>query len=110
MFWVKKNTSNIIGGKRIPCRKKVVTLFTPVTELHYQRKSGRELIWSAGEGTPSECQIAGALLGSEVIRVRAARGTSTQVEESRYQLADGGAGTLPYHSWVVAKGDEEWTN
>jgi alpha-glucosidase len=83
-------------------------LFTPITQLHYQRKSGRELIWSAGEGTLSECLITGTLLGSEVIRVRAVRGTGTQVDELRYQLADGGAGTLPYHSWVVAKGDEEW--
>ncbi len=85
-------------------------MFTPVTELHYQRKSGRELIWSAGEGLPSECQFAGALLGSEVIRVRAVRGTGTQMDELRYQLAAEGTGTLPYHSWIVAKGDEEWPN
>ena len=83
-------------------------MFTPLTQLNYQRKSGRELIWSAEEGSPSECVIAGALLGSEVVRVRALRSTGIESEGLRYRLADGGAGTLPYHSWVVAKGDEEW--
>ena len=82
-------------------------MFTPVTPLHYQGKIENEHIWMAGSGDANpECVLAGSLLGSEVVRIRAVRGT--QLAESRYQLANGGAGTLPYHSWIVAKGDELW--
>src|SRR5262249_54192643 len=68
---------------------------------------GTEYIWlGRSSNSHFECLLAGAPLGSEVIRIRAIRGK--QLDESRYQLTDGGAGTLPYHSWVVAKGDEQW--
>jgi alpha-glucosidase len=30
------------------------------------------------------------------------------LNEARYQLVDGKQGTLPYHSWMVIKGDEDW--
>ncbi len=77
-------------------------MFTTISQLRYQRRSGHEHIWDTG----LSCLLAGAVLGGEVVRVRALRDTS--FDESRYQLADGGAGTLPYHSWIVAKGDEQW--
>src|SRR2546423_13520617 len=81
-------------------------MFTAITQLHYQRANGREHIWSAGDATSLSCLLTGTVLGSEIIRVRFLRGT--HVDEARYQLASGSNGTLPYHSWIVAKGDEQW--
>ena len=81
-------------------------MLTPVTQFNYQSKRGRELIWQAGEDSPYECLLAGAVLGSDTIRVRFVRGRA--LDEKRYQLVDGKPGTLPYHSWIVTKGDEEW--
>jgi alpha-glucosidase len=81
-------------------------MLTPVTQFHYQSKRGSELIWQAGEDSHSECLLAGAVLGSDTIRVRFVRGRA--LDEKRYQLVDGKPGTLPYHSWIVTKGDEQW--
>ncbi len=81
-------------------------MFTEVRQLHYQRTDGRDFIWSSGDATSPSCLLAGAVLGSEIIRVRLLRGA--HVDEARYQFATGGDGTLPYHSWIVAKGDEQW--
>ena len=83
-------------------------MFKHITQLEYQSKIGNEHIW-LGRSSDSkiDCLLAAALLGGEVIRIRAIRGT--QLDKSRYQLSDGGTGTLPYHSWIVAHGDEEWS-
>src|SRR5437867_5683388 len=82
-------------------------MFTTITQFDYQSKIGYEHIWLGRSSSSNiECVLAGSLLGSEVIRIRAIRGT--QYHESRYQLADGGTSTLPYHSWIIAKGDEQW--
>ncbi len=80
-------------------------MFTRITQLRYQSKSGREHIWDAGEKGTLSCSLAGIMLGSEIVRIRALRGAS--FHESRYQLTDG-EGTLPYHSWIVARSDEQW--
>jgi alpha-glucosidase len=81
-------------------------MLTPVTQFNYQSKRGSELIWHAGEDSPYECLLAGAVLGSDTIRVRFVRGGV--LDDKRYQLVDGKPGTLPYHSWIATKGDEEW--
>src|SRR5438067_10487747 len=86
-------------------------MFTEVTQLNYQKANRHEYIWNTGES--SKCLLSGAILGSSVIRIRFIRGM--QLDESRYQLVATGAGeatpgTLPYHSWMVAKGDEQWPN
>lgn len=82
-------------------------MFTRITQFHYQGKREREYIWlGRSSNTNLECLLAGTLLGSGVIRIRAIRGT--QLDSSTYQLADGGPGTLPYHSLIVAKADEQW--
>ncbi len=82
-------------------------MFTTITQFDYQSKIGYEHIWLGRSSNSNiKCLFAGSLLGSEVIRIRAIRGT--QSNETRYQLADGGSSTLPYHSWMVAKGDEQW--
>jgi alpha-glucosidase len=82
-------------------------MFTNITQFHYQTKIRNEHIWlGKSSDSNAECLLAGALPGSEVIRIRAIRGT--QLDESRSQLTDGGTGTLPYHSWVIASGDEQW--
>ena len=92
------------------------TVFSEITQLHFQTSLGRENIWQNGENT--DCLLAGAVLSQEVIRVRLLRGTEAaqlqhrmhqeQTASVRYQLVDAKVGTLPYHSWIVAKGDEQW--
>jgi alpha-glucosidase len=64
-----------------------------------------EYIWEAGENS-SIGWLAGAMLGSEIIRVRFIH--TPHLDKARYQLASGGPGTLPYHSWIVNHGDEQW--
>ena len=81
-------------------------MLTPVTQFHYQSRKGSELIWHAGEAGPDECFLVGAVLNSNILRVRFVRGSV--LDETRYQLVDGKPGTLPYHSWIVTKGDEQW--
>jgi alpha-glucosidase len=82
-------------------------MFTTITQFQYHNKRGNEHIW-IGRSSDSNvgCLLTGTLLGSEVIRIRALRGT--HLAASRYQLTDSSAGTLPYHSWIVATGDEQW--
>lgn len=80
-------------------------------------KKGSEYIWRAKED--ASFLLSGALLGGEIVRVRLLRGKEVmqvlralqdkQADLPHYQLADGGPGTLPYHSWIIARGDEEWT-
>ena len=60
-----------------------------------------------GEKDSSPCLLTGAVLGSEVLRLRLLRGH--HIDDVRYQLSDGSTGTLPYHSWMVTKGDETWS-
>lgn len=81
-------------------------MLTPVTQFHYQSRKGSELIWHAGEFGPGECFLTGAVLSSNTLRVRLVRGSV--LDETRYQLVDGKPGTLPYHSWIVTKGAEQW--
>src|SRR5712691_5199398 len=78
-------------------------MFAIITQLHYQGKSGREHIWLSNA---LDCSLAGTALGSEIVRIRALRGKWGN--EPHYQLSDGGTSTLPYHSWIVAKDDEQW--
>ncbi|HZU68981.1 MAG TPA: TIM-barrel domain-containing protein [Ktedonobacteraceae bacterium] len=81
-------------------------MLTTVRQFYYQCRKGSEHIWHAEETDPAECLLAGAILDSNTIRVRFVRGGI--LDETRYQLVDGRPGTLPYHSWIVTKGDEEW--
>ncbi len=81
-------------------------MFTAITQLSYRGKSGREHIWDTGRGDTLNCMLAGTVLGSEIVRIRALRGAV--FDEACYQLVDGGTSTLPYHSWIVARGDEQW--
>jgi alpha-glucosidase len=82
-------------------------MFTQISQFAYQSKIGNEHIW-LGKSIDSnvECLLAGTLLGSEVIRIRAIRGI--QFDASRYQLSNSETGTLAYHSWIVTHGDEQW--
>jgi alpha-glucosidase len=93
-------------------------LFTEVLQQEYLGANEREHLWQSKEDP--NCLLSGALLGGEIIRLRLLYGNeSSQILRSfqdnrahmfRYQLADGGPGTLPYHSWVVSRGDEEWSS
>src|SRR5260370_35696099 len=88
-------------------RKRASKKFTHISQLQYQSKFSKEHIW-LGRSKDSNvyCILAGTLLGSEVIRIRAIPGI--ELDESRYQLSDDETGTLPYHSWIVTRGDEKW--
>lgn len=66
-------------------------MFTEISQLRYQGTFEREYVWRSVE--ESSCLLAGALLGAQVLRVRLVR--STTLDESRYQITDGGPGTLP---------------
>lgn len=80
-------------------------MFTTVSQSRYVRTLGHEHIWDTGENGHTGL-FAGSLLGGNTIRVRFQR--STQLDERRYALPDGESGTLPYHSWIVTRGDEAW--
>ncbi|HEU5230030.1 MAG TPA: TIM-barrel domain-containing protein [Ktedonobacteraceae bacterium] len=108
-------------------------MFTTITNYHNIQALHREYIWEIGENS-STGWLAGALLGSEIIRVRCIH--SPHLDKTRYHLAiqtanaatassfaqavcnedlaiqtDNAAnttGTLPYHSWIVNRGDEQW--
>lgn len=80
-------------------------MFTTVSQSRYVRTLGHEHIWDTGENGHTGL-FAGSLLGGNTIRVRFQR--STQLDERRYALSNGESGTLPYHSWIVTRGDEAW--
>jgi alpha-glucosidase len=81
-------------------------MLTAFSRLHYQGTRDREHLWTPEDETKADFLLTGSLLGSEIVRVRLLR--TGELGTTRYQLADRGAGTLPYHSWAVAKGDEQW--
>ncbi len=82
-------------------------MFTATQPVHYNGNEAQEYIWLNGE-TPetSACLFAGSLLGDEIVRVRFLH--TAYPEGLRFQLVDEREGTLPYHSWIVATGDETW--
>src|SRR5437660_4916187 len=80
-------------------------MFTTITPYYGIQELHGEYIWEAGESAAAGW-LAGAMLGSEIIRVRFIR--PPHFDKTRYRLANGGAGTLPYHSWIVNRGDEQW--
>ncbi|GCE12989.1 glycoside hydrolase family 31 protein [Tengunoibacter tsumagoiensis] len=83
-----------------------MNISTQNNQVHYLKRSGYEYLWKVTVDQ-SDSLIAGSFLGHEILRLRCIRDVSTS--EDRYQLADGGEGTLPYHSWMVAHGDEQWS-
>ena len=80
--------------------------FSPLISLHFLKQEGKEHYWCTGEN-PTPALLAGSLLGSDIVRVRLLR--QSHCDTTRYQVVDGGNGTLPYHSWIVTKGDEQWS-
>ena len=83
-------------------------MFTPVTQVQYLTANEHEHIWNfdGQEDSAGKGMLTGAVLGSEIVRVRFQRATS--YDETRYHLVDNAPGTLPYHSWIAVKGDEQW--
>jgi len=91
-------------------------MFSELTPQQFLARSGHEFIWQSGENT--DYLLAAAVLSPTVIRVRLLRNAEatqlrhhlqrTHLEMFRYQVVDGQEGTLPYHSWSVVKGDEQW--
>lgn len=80
-------------------------MFTSITALHYMGTQGHEHLWTSKEQEIT-LSFTATLLGQSIIRVRCLR--TEQVDTARYSLVDGATGTLPYHSWIVATGDEQW--
>ncbi|GAC1614935.1 MAG: glycoside hydrolase family 31 protein [Ktedonobacteraceae bacterium] len=82
-------------------------MFTATKSVHYTGKEAQEYLWLNGEqAETSTCLFAGALLGSEIVRIRFLH--TAYPEGQRFQLVDENVGTLPYHSWIVSTGDETW--
>ncbi len=81
-------------------------MFAPITLLDYRGKHRHEHVWMARSASGEDWVMAGAMLGSDTVRLRVMRGMLWN--ELRYALVDGAAGTLPYHSWSVIRGDETW--
>lgn len=83
-------------------------MFTALAQPQFQGKNGRDFLWLADHNAVPRHPylITGTLLGSQVVRVRALR--DSQPDTARYALTVDGPDTLPYHSWTVIKGDEEW--
>ncbi len=79
-------------------------MFTFVGQLQYQAHLNHEYIWHSAQAEPH--LFAGLFAGASIIRLRALR--SPHMDTARYQLVDTISGTLPYHSWTVVKGDEDW--
>lgn len=91
-------------------------MFSELIQQQFLARSGHEFIWQSGEHT--DYLLAATVLSPTIIRVRLLRGAEatrlrhqlqqTHLEMFRYQLVDEQEGTLPYHSWAVIKGDEQW--
>lgn len=74
-----------------------------IIQPQYQGLHGQEHVWL---DTTRNCLLAGMMLGGAIMRVRLRRGQ--QFDDTRFQVANGTDGTLPYHSWIVDRGDEQW--
>lgn len=81
-------------------------IFRTLTSLDYLKEDGKEHYWRAGENS-THALLASSLLGRDIVRVRLLR--QAHCDTTRYQVVDGREGTLPYHSWIVTKGDERWS-
>lgn len=81
-------------------------MFHTLQNLHFVRQQGLHFLWLGHDQNGQACTLTATHLGHEITRVILRR--SDQADEQRYQLASGAPGTLPYHSWMVEKGDEAW--
>ena len=82
-------------------------MFTATKPVHFMKKEAQEYLWLNGERPETSSSLfAGALLGSDIVRIRFLH--TAYPEGQRFQLVDDNEGTLPYHSWIVATGDETW--
>lgn len=81
-------------------------MFTSVPQLSCSSRQGQERTWRTHDNAGQPYIFTGIALGSEITRVVFRRGAT--LDEQRYQLASGATGTLPYHSWMVERGDEDW--
>ncbi len=81
-------------------------MFAEIINKHLLSQQGRNSIWQSHDTTGQSYRLTGAILGNEILRVLLQRGA--QPDEQHYQIASGAPGTLPYHSWMVDKGDESW--
>ena len=81
---------------------------TAIKPTNYYGRSAQEYIWlNEKDQEESNSLLAGSLLGPEIVRVRFLR--TAYLEGQRFELVDDRKGTLPYHSWIVTAGDEQWT-
>lgn len=81
-------------------------MFTKISAFHFLGQDGQHRRWRGRDETGQQYTAIATALGAEVTRVIVRRGAGLDLQ--RYQLASGAQGTLPYHSWMVDKGDEAW--
>jgi alpha-glucosidase len=107
--------SNLLQGTALALWNDVLTekemrAMKVIKQAQYQGEQHGEHIWQWQDGGSHAYYLAGAVLGGEVLRMRCLRVVAgEQYDAQRYQLVDGAEGTLPYHSWIVVKGDEQWS-
>ena len=80
-------------------------MFTSITAVSYQGTQGHEHLWTSTQEKLT-LSFTATTLGQSIVRIRCLR--TTHVDTARYSLVDDATGTLPYHSWIVATGDEHW--
>ena len=81
-------------------------MFTHIQDIHFFSQQEQHFSWRGSDASGQLCTFTGTSLGPEIIRVVLRRGAETN--ERRYPVMSGAAGTLPYLSWMVDKGDESW--
>ncbi|GCE12819.1 glycoside hydrolase family 31 protein [Tengunoibacter tsumagoiensis] len=81
-------------------------MFTKIHSFHLLGQEGRHSFWHGLDEAGHDYTVIGSALGPDITRVVLQRGA--ELDNRRYQLASGADGTLPYHSWMVDKGDEAW--
>ncbi|HET8913480.1 MAG TPA: hypothetical protein VFN23_18555, partial [Ktedonobacteraceae bacterium] len=78
-------------------------MFSKLSQIIYQGKFGHEYLWQTSD---EKHYFSATSLGGTILRVQALRQKPSAT--TRYQVTDDQEGTLPYHSWSVSKGDEQW--
>lgn len=82
-------------------------MFTSICNFKFLGQDEKNSVWQGHDETGQQFTVTGTSLGSEITRVLLRRGA--ELDLKRYQLANGADETLPYHSWMVDKGDEAWS-
>ncbi len=82
-------------------------MFTHIQRIDALVQQAQAAAWHGQEVSGHLCTFTATRLGQEITRIVLQRGT--EVDKRRYPAATQSTGTLPYRSWIVARGDESWS-